>query len=252
MHPSGVDAGSCTSHAICCHRVYCRAATAAPASPAPTPAVDVCSLEKVVGPCRAAMPRWWFNADSSRCEQFTYGGCGGNANNFRSEQACVAGADACLSGTPWKGCRAPRSTPRPSSHSCNSRGWCKQVRSPAECAALKAGNCDGADCAGAIYLANSDRCRLCASVRKVRDVAAESKYALAAAKGGAPTGAVSGGAIAGVVGAVIAVAAAAAACVVASRRRAAGQQQQQEVDRAGYSELAKEKNDVAEQEDIDV
>lgn len=51
-----------------------------------------CSLPKVVGPCEAAMPRFWFNAATGQCEPFTYGGCGGNANNFESAAAC---AQAC-------------------------------------------------------------------------------------------------------------------------------------------------------------
>ena len=50
--------------------------------------MDVCSLPQIVGPCRAAFPRWHFNMTSQRCEQFTYGGCSGNANNFRTLKAC--------------------------------------------------------------------------------------------------------------------------------------------------------------------
>jgi hypothetical protein len=42
------------------------------------------------GPCRAAMPRWAWNAGTMRCEQFTYGGCQGNGNNFADQAACEA------------------------------------------------------------------------------------------------------------------------------------------------------------------
>ena len=49
---------------------------------------DACALPKLVGPCRAAMPRWYFNSRVQRCERFTFGGCLGNANNFRSKQSC--------------------------------------------------------------------------------------------------------------------------------------------------------------------
>ncbi len=48
-----------------------------------------CQLPKEPGNCLAAIPRWWFNAQSGKCEQFTYGGCGGNANNFESIEQCV-------------------------------------------------------------------------------------------------------------------------------------------------------------------
>ena len=54
-----------------------------PASP------DTCSQPKVVGFCRAAMPRFFYNQDTGRCENFIYGGCGGNDNNFRSYDACA-------------------------------------------------------------------------------------------------------------------------------------------------------------------
>nr|XP_022312348.1 four-domain proteases inhibitor-like isoform X3 [Crassostrea virginica] len=48
----------------------------------------VCSQPKVVGRCRAAFPRYWFNSQTNRCESFTYGGCGGNENNFKTLQEC--------------------------------------------------------------------------------------------------------------------------------------------------------------------
>ncbi|XP_043242907.1 actinia tenebrosa protease inhibitors-like [Amphibalanus amphitrite] len=46
----------------------------------------LCRLPKVVGPCLAAIPRYYFNG--KRCAQFIYGGCGGNANNFRTVGEC--------------------------------------------------------------------------------------------------------------------------------------------------------------------
>jgi len=48
-----------------------------------------CELPQVVGPCEAAIPRWWFNGASGKCEAFTYGGCQGNTNNFASEDECM-------------------------------------------------------------------------------------------------------------------------------------------------------------------
>ncbi|XP_067323241.1 chelonianin-like [Anolis sagrei] len=49
---------------------------------------DVCSLPKDAGPCDAAHPRWCYNWAGRRCEKFTYGGCGGNGNNFRTLEEC--------------------------------------------------------------------------------------------------------------------------------------------------------------------
>ena len=48
----------------------------------------VCNLPKVTGPCRAAFRRWYFNKATGRCEMFIYGGCRGNANNFRTKSEC--------------------------------------------------------------------------------------------------------------------------------------------------------------------
>ena len=32
--------------------------------------------------------RYYFNKDSGTCQQFYYGGCGGNKNNFKTEKSC--------------------------------------------------------------------------------------------------------------------------------------------------------------------
>ena len=43
---------------------------------------DVCAMPKVIGICRASKKRFYFNNDTGLCNEFKYGGCGGNSNNF--------------------------------------------------------------------------------------------------------------------------------------------------------------------------
>lgn len=65
------------------------------------PAPGACGLPAETGPCNAAFQRWYFNADAGQCEQFVWGGCGGNANNFETLAACEAACppiDRCADG----------------------------------------------------------------------------------------------------------------------------------------------------------
>ncbi|XP_028317193.1 tissue factor pathway inhibitor 2 isoform X2 [Gouania willdenowi] len=48
----------------------------------------VCLLQVDEGPCRADISRYFYNTITQKCEVFYYGGCLGNANNFRSYQEC--------------------------------------------------------------------------------------------------------------------------------------------------------------------
>ncbi|KAK6017684.1 Kunitz/Bovine pancreatic trypsin inhibitor domain protein, partial [Ostertagia ostertagi] len=48
----------------------------------------VCALPPDAGSCFDYVPRWFFNAQSSQCEQFSYGSCGGNENNFADRTVC--------------------------------------------------------------------------------------------------------------------------------------------------------------------
>jgi saposin len=48
-----------------------------------------CSAEKEIGLCRAAMPSFYFDSATGSCNEFTYGGCGGNDNRFDSAYECT-------------------------------------------------------------------------------------------------------------------------------------------------------------------
>ncbi|KAL1421525.1 hypothetical protein MTO96_023053 [Rhipicephalus appendiculatus] len=50
--------------------------------------LKVCTYPADSGPCKAYMPRFFYNTETRKCEQFIYGGCGGNANNFLTFDAC--------------------------------------------------------------------------------------------------------------------------------------------------------------------
>uniref|UniRef100_A0A8C3R8N9 BPTI/Kunitz inhibitor domain-containing protein n=1 Tax=Cyanoderma ruficeps TaxID=181631 RepID=A0A8C3R8N9_9PASS len=50
--------------------------------------MDFCYLPSVCGNCKALFRRFFFNASSQRCEEFIYGGCGGNMNNFETMGEC--------------------------------------------------------------------------------------------------------------------------------------------------------------------
>ena len=52
------------------------------------PAEFVCKLDQMVGSCASFTTRWWFNAGTGNCEEYSYSGCQGNANNFGEYTDC--------------------------------------------------------------------------------------------------------------------------------------------------------------------
>ncbi|CAG5131352.1 unnamed protein product, partial [Candidula unifasciata] len=50
---------------------------------------DYCSLKPNTGPCEAIFNNFYYDADTSTCEKFVYGGCSGNKNNFQTIQECL-------------------------------------------------------------------------------------------------------------------------------------------------------------------
>ncbi|XP_059485786.1 spondin-1-like [Neocloeon triangulifer] len=51
-------------------------------------AKEICSLDQEPGLCRGYFQRFFFNSTNGQCEEFIYGGCRGNANNFDSPEKC--------------------------------------------------------------------------------------------------------------------------------------------------------------------
>merc|ERR1712110_303994 len=49
---------------------------------------QTCSLLSDHGPCSNDQTRWFYNKFKDECEQFLWGGCLGNTNNFNSKSAC--------------------------------------------------------------------------------------------------------------------------------------------------------------------
>lgn len=63
---------------------------------APAPAREgesFCSLPPVTGRCRAYFQVWYWDQGAQRCKEFVWGGCGGNANRFTSEEECQDAAE---------------------------------------------------------------------------------------------------------------------------------------------------------------
>uniref|UniRef100_A0A023FXT0 Putative bilaris n=1 Tax=Amblyomma parvum TaxID=251391 RepID=A0A023FXT0_AMBPA len=56
------------------------------------PLKPVCSLKPAKGPCKARVFSWAYDSAADRCRLFVYGGCKGNANNFRN---CIECMDRC-------------------------------------------------------------------------------------------------------------------------------------------------------------
>ena len=48
----------------------------------------ICDLPKLIGVCKALLPRFYYDRAEGRCKFFFYGGCKGNDNNFLTPSAC--------------------------------------------------------------------------------------------------------------------------------------------------------------------
>ncbi|TDH15527.1 hypothetical protein EPR50_G00032310 [Perca flavescens] len=51
---------------------------------------DSCMVTSDPGPCRAAFTMFYYDASTSSCQMFTYGGCRGNNNRYGSAEECLS------------------------------------------------------------------------------------------------------------------------------------------------------------------
>lgn len=49
---------------------------------------QICTRPPAPGRCHANFHRWYFNVHAASCSWFSYTGCGGNSNNFRTREEC--------------------------------------------------------------------------------------------------------------------------------------------------------------------
>jgi hypothetical protein len=136
---SGGHAGADGGGVAAPRRRVLEAAAAATVFPAPDGAkgdsASLCRLAPDAGPCRAALPRFFWNAAAGRCSDFVYGGCGGNANNFADAQACEA---ACKMGQPLDVRVLPPATVAPAAAAAGDRQGSAAPKAPSNAASGRA------------------------------------------------------------------------------------------------------------------
>ncbi|XP_022614690.1 kunitz-type protease inhibitor 1-like [Seriola dumerili] len=95
-----------------------------------------CLAPEKVGPCRAMFPRWRYDAAAGICEQFVFGGCKPNHNNYLSEHECLT---ACGGVT----ATAERGATLPATEVCGSVCRPDQLTCDSGCCLERSLECDG-------------------------------------------------------------------------------------------------------------
>uniref|UniRef100_A0A3Q4BR86 BPTI/Kunitz inhibitor domain-containing protein n=1 Tax=Mola mola TaxID=94237 RepID=A0A3Q4BR86_MOLML len=93
-----------------------------------------CQAPSNVGPCRAAFPRWHYDAAAGDCDSFVFGGCKGNNNNFLSKHECLS---AC------RGVTGTRTSTQSGRKVCGSPCSAGQLTCGSGCCLDRSLECDG-------------------------------------------------------------------------------------------------------------
>ncbi|CAI9744379.1 papilin isoform X2 [Octopus vulgaris] len=102
------------------------------------PMKDLCDLPRNTGRCHNVTRRWHFSKKDNKCIRFAFTGCGGNANNFETEDECR------------KACKAPGESAKDVCHFAKKIGSCKGAipswyydMSVGQCMKFLYGGCEG-------------------------------------------------------------------------------------------------------------
>ncbi|XP_039980487.1 kunitz-type protease inhibitor 1-like [Xiphias gladius] len=95
-----------------------------------------CLSPAKAGPCRAAFPRWRYDAATGGCEQFTFGGCKPNKNNYLAEDECLSTCRGVTATT-------ERGTTLPATEVCGSACHRDQLICVSGCCLDRSLECDG-------------------------------------------------------------------------------------------------------------
>ncbi|XP_040210222.1 carboxypeptidase inhibitor SmCI-like [Rana temporaria] len=81
---------------------------------------QICNLSVQRGPCKGNISRYYYNRNTGECEQFTFGGCVGNKNNFDTKSSCE---NTCKSTSALSLCNSVTTTGA-AKNSCAASGRC--------------------------------------------------------------------------------------------------------------------------------
>lgn len=108
---------------------------------------DICGLPMEIGPCDEHLLRYYYNDRTERCEEFSYGGCAGNKNNFKALGDCQT---ACGVSASVEQRETPTENHGPQSHIARVTGFphfpvdCSVKDAP--CGGTLSSCCDGLSC----------------------------------------------------------------------------------------------------------
>lgn len=77
----------CSAVVLLLTLLHCQEVTVSAAPGDESPQVN-CTHPKYIGPCKAALQRFYFDSEEGECKEFLFGGCRQNGNNFETKEAC--------------------------------------------------------------------------------------------------------------------------------------------------------------------